>query len=288
MSILRASYAEARRLVIRRLSCERHRMVGLTFLLATSAGCAAGCASAQGSNFERELRAVQSRLAQLEARNDEMVDRVYVLTAQVDECRGDDGASVQLARSSTSSDADVRHEQPPWTSQRLASSENVAGDPAGDSFEDPVELRIHGDAEPPQAMDVTDRPPPHDPVASSEQASLRYEQGLTAFRQGDFAKARESFESFVDRYPGEDRVARALFWIGECSFELEDYRDAVTAYRRIVNEFPASRKVPDAMFKIGSAYEKLQNQRGARRAFEQLVKQHPNSAYSELARARLR
>lgn len=282
MSILRASYIEALRFVVSRRTWVRCGVAGLTCLVAVSTGCA----GAPGPNFERELRAVQSRLAQLEARNDEMVDRVYVLTAQVDECRGDEGASapVRLARSSASSDANVRDEQPPWMSQRSPSSETPADDP----LEEPVELRIHGDAEPPQTMDVTDRPPSQVPVASREQASLRYEQGLTAFRQGDFAGARESFESFVDSYPSEDRVARALFWIGECSFELEDYRDAVTAYRRIVNEFPASRKVPDAMFKIGSAYEKLQNQRGARRAFEQLVKQHPDSAYSELARARLR
>ncbi|MEO1172359.1 MAG: tol-pal system protein YbgF [Myxococcota bacterium] len=235
----------------------------------------AACANpdAQLAAMEKTIHALEARVVRAEAKNAELNDKVFVVSARVDECR----AAEPTVTASVPAGFDD-----PTVPEHL---QLIASEPMDEGYDgEPVELTLHGDS---PTIDVTDLPPvPELPDPSIAQRS--FDEGLAAFRRGEFTPARDAFQSFVDSNPVDVRAANALFWVGECSYELNDFSDALTAFRRIVNEYPQSNKVPDALFKIGASYERLSDGRNARRTFERLVKRYPKSAYAELARARLK
>ncbi len=261
----------------------------LRLLAAIALVALVGCAGsdAQVIALQKSVRALEVRLARAESSDQTLNDKIFVVTAQLDDCRAAiDGAQPQATPKSeptrlepvVSSELEAHEPFDPTLPKHL---QLVAAEQA-----EPTVLKIHGDPEQLAPLDVTDVPPPPtlpDPAV----AQAQFEAGLEAFRRGEFSVARTTFERFVDEHPVHRQADNAMYWIGECSYELGDYADALTAFRRIVNEYPSSRKLPDAMFKIGTAYEQLQDGQNARRAFERLVKRYPKSAYSELARARL-
>ncbi|MEM6532194.1 MAG: tol-pal system protein YbgF [Myxococcota bacterium] len=237
----------------------------------------ASCANpdAQFAAMEKTIRALEARVVRAEAKNAELNDRVFVVSARVDECRAPEPSAAPAV-----AELPADFEDPTLPEHlRLVSGAGV-----DESYEAPVELTLHGDG---PTVDVTDLPPvPRLPDPSLAQRV--FDDGLEAYRRGEFTPARDAFQSFVDSNPVDGRADNALFWVGQCSYELGDFSDALTAFRRIVNEYPKSKKVPDALFKIGTSYERLSDDRNARRTFETLVKRYPQSAYAELARARLK
>lgn len=255
--------------------------------LLTVVGCAGN--DAQVMALQKSVHDLESRLARAEASDQTLNDKIFVVSAQLDDCRE--------AMDTFSSQADGYAQTRSTRLEPIASGTGASDEPydptlpkhlqlVADPDDAPTVLKIHGRPEELEPLDVTDVPPP--PVAQDpEVADAQFDDGLEAFRRGEFAQARSAFERFVDAHPAHPRADNAMYWIGECSYELGDYADALTAFRRIVNEYPSSRKLPDAMFKIGTAYEQLQDGRNARRAFERLAKRYPKSAYAELARARL-
>jgi tol-pal system protein YbgF len=123
--------------------------------------------------------------------------------------------------------------------------------------------------------------------ASDQHVRKAYDNGLAAYRAGDYQGAIAAFDGIVKRYPRDPLAANAQYWIGDAWFNLRDFKSAAAAQQALITNYGDSAKVPDAMLNLGSAYSALGDGPGARKAWEDLVARYPQSEAADKARQRL-
>lgn len=139
------------------------------------------------------------------------------------------------------------------------------------------------------------RPPPSDEPAGGEPAASGlatsaaevrdYEDAFRIYRAGDFRRAIDRFEAFLQTHPSSDYSDNALFWMGECYFKLGDHERAVLVFEDVVKRYPDGNKVPDALYRQGRALLEIGARRqetaayapAARQVFERIVREYPAS-----------
>ena len=84
-----------------------------------------------------------------------------------------------------------------------------------------------------------------------------YRSGFNALRDGNRAEAVRIFDELVEKYPGSNREADALYWLGEThwlNLEIEQSRQSFT---RLLDAYPGYRKSSDAQYRLGLIYSQL-------------------------------
>lgn len=70
-------------------------------------------------------------------------------------------------------------------------------------------------------------------------AQVHLARGREAFSKGDAAKAREIYQSIVDRLPATDAAPEALYWTGVCDFKLtKDMQKILDRSKEVVKRYP--------------------------------------------------
>jgi len=90
-----------------------------------------------------------------------------------------------------------------------------------------------------------------------------YREGFNALRDGNRNEAVRIFEELVATYPGSNREADALYWLGEThwlNLEIEKSRQSFT---RLLEEYSGYRKASDAQYRLGLIYAQLGDQEKA-------------------------
>jgi len=106
-------------------------------------------------------------------------------------------------------------------------------------------------------------------------------------RTGQYEKARQAFEQFVQQYPDSKYVNNAVFWTGETYYKLGDYESAILKYQEVLEKFPKESKAPDALLKMGFALEMMGETQAAIAALERLVREYPLADQVELAKRKV-
>jgi len=128
--------------------------------------------------------------------------------------------------------------------------------------------------------------PPDSSSDKQSKASL-YAAAYQLFKGGNYAKAREAFQSFLAAYPTGEYSDNAQFWIGECYFYEKQYEKAILEYDNVTKKFPNSNKVPHALLKQGLAFLSLGDKASARLLLQQIIKDYPNTSQAKTARTKL-
>jgi tol-pal system protein YbgF len=149
-------------------------------------------------------------------------------------------------------------------------------------------------ATPPEAEPAPARPasPPAEGPAAPDEALPSgeielYEHALGLYREGKHEEARQTFRTFLDRYPKSDRADNAHFWIGEAHMALEEYEQAILAYQNVIKDYPKGNKVANAMLRQAVAFLEIDDKTSARLLLKKIVKEHPGTSEAELARKKL-
>lgn len=132
-----------------------------------------------------------------------------------------------------------------------------------------------------------ERPQTAEKKAERKDALSLYKDALALYRSGNYAKALQGFQSFLDSKPRADYVDNALYWLGECQFGLGSYEKSVAYFRRVLKEQPDGNKVPDAMLKMSMAYERMGRPDDARSVLESLASQYPTTSAGKLGQQKL-
>ena len=114
-----------------------------------------------------------------------------------------------------------------------------------------------------------------------------YDAALDQFKNGSYAAAIASFQTFARANPKSPLAPSALYWAGNAQYTLKDFRSAIATQRQLIGTYPDSQKVPDAMLNIASCLTELGDNAGARRTLEEIVAKHPTSEAAGKARQRL-
>ena len=224
-----------------------------------------------------------------------------------DEGRSDEGRSDETAGADEGS-SDTSDEDPPETPRSsLVEKKRVvfSGVARAEGGARPV-LRLYGESTRPGSDVAAPLPGPlpgPDPAAVQEKlpvvplpprrvarqasASVQpmrdYQSALNMYRSGKVSAAADAFDGFLKRYTRHEYADNALYWLGECFYDMKNYRLALKMFRRVVEEYPAGNKAPDALLKMGLSYLRLKEKGNARTVLAQLVESFPKSQVARLA-----
>jgi tol-pal system protein YbgF len=106
-------------------------------------------------------------------------------------------------------------------------------------------------------------------------------------REGDKGVARQMYDEYAKRWPGDPRTAEARFRAGEIAFGQKRWRDALLAYGKVAEDFPRADVAPDAMLGAAESMVNLDMKDDARAILEQLAEKYPKSKAAARAKARL-
>jgi len=110
-----------------------------------------------------------------------------------------------------------------------------------------------------------------------------YKEAMSKYQAGQYTAAAEAFNRFFTRYGKHAYADNAVYWMGECAYDLKNYRLALTMFRRVVEEYPAGNKAPDALLKMAYCYLKLDEKINARTVLGQVIESYPKSDVARLA-----
>lgn len=125
-----------------------------------------------------------------------------------------------------------------------------------------------------------------DPAGKQDKAA-QYASAYQTFKNGNYLKAREAFQSFLAAYPAGEYSDNAQFWIGECYFLEKKYEKAILEYEKVTKKFPSSNKVPYALLKQGISFQNLGDKVSAKLLLQQVIKDYPNTSQARIARSKL-
>ena len=93
----------------------------------------------------------------------------------------------------------------------------------------------------------------------------------------NYTEAENIFRGFVKKYPKNEKVPNAYYWIGESLFVRENYPEAVLAYGEVIRNYKKHKKAPASLLKIGISFSNLDKKKESCNALNQILKQYPDS-----------
>jgi len=124
--------------------------------------------------------------------------------------------------------------------------------------------------------------------ARAETPLAVYSSGREYYKSREFVKARETFTSFLEKFPTHEYAGNAQFWIGEAFYSEKDFENAILAYEDVLRKYKDSEKVPGAMLKQGFAFAAIGDEKTARIILDRVQKKFPGSHEANLAAAKLK
>jgi tol-pal system protein YbgF len=121
-----------------------------------------------------------------------------------------------------------------------------------------------------------------------QQEQAAYQKAYNELTARRYAKARDSFSVFVQRYPSGRYAHIAQYWIAESSYAQHYYEQAVQDYQLLLDVYPFSPKKAEAELKKAYSYNKLNNKKAARQTLNQLLLQYPNTTEAGQAKRLLK
>ena len=136
---------------------------------------------------------------------------------------------------------------------------------------------------------------PAEPLALQRRPGIKklYNQGMSAFIQGDYPEAVDVFEGFVEEFEDDVDSDNAYYWIGYSQFKLGKWDAAESAFRKVLQNYehrPTSQgfKTPDAIYMLGKLAETRKQPDRAAYYFKNVLKNYPGSAAANNAQEALR
>ena len=114
-----------------------------------------------------------------------------------------------------------------------------------------------------------------------------YNVAYETFKKGEFDKARELFDGFLEKFPNGKYSDNARYWTGECFYRKNQYAEAILEYEKVKKDYPSGDKVPSALFKQALSFLKLNKKDEAKIILKDLVQHYPQSEQFEMAKSQL-
>ncbi len=122
-------------------------------------------------------------------------------------------------------------------------------------------------------------------VEPVDPAQALYDKGLSLFKERKYKEAIRDWAEFTKTFPKHKLVPNAVFWEGECYYQLGDYANAALKYQVVIAEHSKSNKYRSALLKQGLCLIKLGKSKSGRYILEDLIKKAPDSAEAKRAKS---
>jgi TolA-binding protein len=118
-------------------------------------------------------------------------------------------------------------------------------------------------------------------------AADMYRDALRLLRNGEFEQAHASFTEFAKRNPGTAFTDNAFFWSGISSMKLDRYERAIGEFSDVYEKYPAEDMVAPALYYMADALFHLGLGNDGVLTLQKLLDDHPDSEYAKKAKERL-
>jgi tol-pal system protein YbgF len=105
-----------------------------------------------------------------------------------------------------------------------------------------------------------------------------YDEAFQALRGQDYTKAKAGFNEFIKRYPADNLAGNAQYWLGETHYVQGEYKSAARVFAEGYKKYPKNNKAPDNLLKLALTLDQLGQKKEACVTLGQLAKQFPNAA----------
>lgn len=114
-----------------------------------------------------------------------------------------------------------------------------------------------------------------------------FDVGYSDLARGDYASARESFESYIENNSKGEKVPEAIFLIADSYYREGLYEEAILEYQTLIDRFPGNSRVPLSYLKQGLSLIKIDRIEEAKLFMESLIDKYPDSQEAAEARNKL-
>jgi tol-pal system protein YbgF len=283
------------------------------------AGCADTASQAQLSDLQKRLDLEQRRQAAAEHKIDELENRVFLLTDQMESQKvaalhrakqplpivtlkpdaaaessvepsvENGGEEIVFEGAAKSSDPThtrtvLRIDGTRVASHRLSS---LASSPS--PAREPIVESAPGDnlGVAPVPSIHSSAPPATEHAAPAAEPLALYKSAYDDLRAGRHDAAEHGFREFVRRFPHHDYADNAQYWLGECFYDQKRFDKAAPEFKSVVQRWPTGNKAPDAMLKLGFSLLALGDVDRAQKTLRELPAAYPRTEAARLASERL-
>jgi tol-pal system protein YbgF len=145
-----------------------------------------------------------------------------------------------------------------------------------------------------------------DELTSAQTSSLQFENMITegttgsspagaplftaAYKDlsdGNYKKAREQFNLFLDQNPTSPEASDALYWIAESYYREGKFEQAILDFQRFIDTYPKDSRVPLSYLKQGLALVNIGRKDEAKLFLQTLIDKYPKSDEAKIAKQKL-
>jgi tol-pal system protein YbgF len=94
----------------------------------------------------------------------------------------------------------------------------------------------------------------------------------------DYSLAEQSFRDFLKKYPNEQLVPDANYWLGESLFQQQRYRDAAESFLNVSTKYEQSGKAPDALLRLGQSLAAMNQKEAACATLAEVGRKFPRAS----------
>jgi tol-pal system protein YbgF len=94
----------------------------------------------------------------------------------------------------------------------------------------------------------------------------------------DYSLAEQAFRDFLKKYPNENLVPDANYWLGESLFQQQRYRDAAESFLNVSTKYEHSGKAPDALLRLGQSLAAMSQKEAACATLAEVGRKYPRAS----------
>ena len=104
-----------------------------------------------------------------------------------------------------------------------------------------------------------------------------FNYGKESLQNLNYSDAENAFRGFISKFPNDERIPNANYWLGESLFVRESYVEAVMAYGEVIKKHKKHKRAPSSLLKIGISFSNLEKKKESCDALNKILKQYPDT-----------
>ena len=120
-------------------------------------------------------------------------------------------------------------------------------------------------------------------LAISEQAD--FDAAKASYDKGDFSRAADQFQTYIDNYPGGVLTGDAHYWRGESLAMADDWSKAARAFLQAFSSAPDGPLAPVSLYRLGVSLDKIGQRNEACLTLNEVNVRYPGTDADSKARA---
>lgn len=117
----------------------------------------------------------------------------------------------------------------------------------------------------------------------TDAVALEYQSALRRLADRDLDGALSALARFTAAHPSHPYADNALYFRGEILYARHEFRPAIDELTRMIEHYPTGGRVADALLRIGMCWERLGDSARALHFFTRVRNEHPDSSAARMA-----